>query len=83
MPVYVDRLYIHNKSYCHLFADDIEELYHFGNQLGLNNKNIHKSKIGILHYNISNNKRKIAIKSGAIYLQKRHLLKKLKQLTKE
>lgn len=90
MPVYVDRLYYHgfklygvNRASCHLFADSLEELYHFGDALGLKREWIHKSNMGIPHYDISNNKRKKAIEQGAIYLQKRHLLRKFKQLTKE
>lgn len=90
MPVYVDKLYNHgfklygvNKPSCHLFADSLEELYKFGDLLGLKRSWIHKSNMGIYHYDISNNKRKKAIKLGAIYLQKRHLLRKFKQLTKD
>jgi len=67
MAVYVDRCIIpwKGKVWCHMGADTISELHKMADKIGLKrewfqNKNNHP------HYDITNNKRIIAIKNGAI-----------------
>lgn len=77
MAVYVDRLCNHNmimynkyvKS-CHLYASSRDELISFAvNELGLQSRWIQKSRIGILHFDLTENKRKLAIESGALEIR--------------
>lgn len=69
--IYVDELLpcIPNTQWrhcvsCHLFADDLEELHMFAQRLGLK-REWFQSQGRFLHYDITANKRRLAIKLGA------------------
>ena len=73
--VYVDRLQRtkHNKytaynyyAFCHLTADSLEELLEFADKLELRGEWLQESRSGIAHFDITLNKRKLALKLGAI-----------------
>jgi hypothetical protein len=73
--VYVDRLQRtkYNKhtaynyySFCHLTADSLEELLEFADKLGLKEEWLQESRRGIKHFDITLNKRKLALKLGAV-----------------
>ena len=49
---------------CHLSADTLEELHEFAKQLGLR-KGYLDDKPGHPHYDLTQNKRRLAIKMGA------------------
>jgi len=72
--VYVDRLQRTRRppkqawlyyTFCHLTADTKEELISFAEQLGLREEYIQESRNGTLHFDLTKNKRKLAIKLGA------------------
>ncbi len=77
MSVYVDNMQscLPNKNWryrkvCHMTADTIEELYEMASLIGLKKEwfqNINKRHP---HYDLTPNKRKLAIKYGAIQLIK-------------
>ena len=50
---------------CHLFADTKDELITFAMSIGLKEQWIQTSKNGWIHFDLTENKRKIAIKTGA------------------
>ena len=50
---------------CHLFADTLKELHNFEKHLGLRKGYLH-DKPRFPHYDLTANKRKLAIKMGAI-----------------
>jgi len=52
-----------NKS-CHLFADSLNELHEFALKLGLRRSYFQKGSI-VPHYDLTENKRKEAVKKGA------------------
>jgi hypothetical protein len=73
--VYVDRIQKtrYNKfssfnfySFCHLTADNLEELLEFSKKLSLKETWLQESRNGTKHFDITLNKRKLAIKLGAI-----------------
>ena len=76
MSVYVDSMgpCLKNKNWrykmnCHLVADDIRELHAFAKSIGL--KRIwFQNK----HYNLTQNKRKLAVKAGAIEIDNRQFV---------
>ena len=73
--VYVDNVKYYNKKdlkynkCCHLFADTLQELHQFAKQLGLKIE-LFQNRINLPHYDITQNKRKLAIKYGAQPLNK-------------
>jgi len=83
MSVYVDPLLIclQSKKWpfkhsCHLIADDLEELKRFAvNQLCLNADWIQMGKMP--HFNLTKNKRMMAVMQGAIEIDMRTFVKKL------
>jgi hypothetical protein len=52
-------------TFCHLTADTKEELISFAEQLGLREEYIQESRNGTLHFDLTKNKRFLAIKLGA------------------
>ena len=72
MSIYVDTMrpclknmtWSHNES-CHLVADSIEELHEFAGQLGLK-RSWFQNHPRLLHYDLTQNKRRLAVKKGAI-----------------
>jgi hypothetical protein len=66
--IYVDSLCNHGWKYghsCHLFADTPEELHDFAKKIGLKKDWAQKSRSGILHYDLTANKRVLAVKNNA------------------
>lgn len=75
MSVYVDRIQRTRMntskawmyySFCHLTANTIEELMEFSVSMGLKGEWLQESRNGTFHFDITNNKRKLAIRLGAI-----------------
>ena|SRR3990167_10785542 len=87
MTVYVDQLSLrHPKSkraarygihWCHMFADTVEELQEFAIQkLGLKAEYLHNSVVP--HIDLSPPKRKLALKHGAIKVQTKEYILRVK-----
>jgi hypothetical protein len=74
--VYVDRIqkgikydkFKYPKFYlfCHLTADNFDELLEFATKLGLKKLWLQESRNGTKHFDITLNKRKLALKLGAV-----------------
>lgn len=81
MALYVDKIvYTPKWKYpygCHLFADTIEELHLFAKQLGLKQNWFQKQ--GLPHYDLTINKRKLAVKLGAIEVKLKEYIKKTRE----
>jgi hypothetical protein len=74
---YVDRIKInaylkYGEEYfyksCHLTADSFEELLLMAKKIGLRYEWIQESRNGTLHFDLTINKRKLALKYGAMEL---------------
>jgi hypothetical protein len=67
--IYVDSLIEYNvfghKLWCHLLADTEDELHIFAKRLGLKKEWCQKSGKRDVHYDLTENKRRLAIKLGA------------------
>lgn len=77
MAVYVDEAIWHwrGKVWCHLLADSLEELHTFGRSIGLQRawfQEPPKSKYP--HYDIPETRRMIAVKKGAIEIDRRQTI---------
>ena len=75
--VYVDNIKIHevfgHTGWCHLLADNINELHEFANKIGLQ---IDWFQAGSCpHYDLTTSKRTRAIKKGAIPIEGKELVK--------
>jgi len=73
MSVYVDKArFPHNKRdemWCHLFADDLDELHEFAEKIGLKrNWFQHPPKASYPHYDLSPSFRAKALKAGALLM---------------
>lgn len=76
MAVYVDRLMHHGmilygkycKS-CHLYASNKNELINAAIKIGLKPKWIQRSRIDILHFDLTERMRKLAILNGALEIR--------------
>ncbi len=73
MSVYVDDMQscMPNKNWryiavCHMMADTIKELHDFATLLGLKRAWFQNNNKRFPHYDLTSNKRKIAVKHGAI-----------------
>ena len=81
--IYVDQP-IHtwrNKLWCHLVADDLEELHDFAAKLGLKRSWFQNHKIQP-HYDITEAKRAIAVKMGAKELTTEEMAERVIKLLK-
>ena len=84
MSVYVDIMrpclknmtWSHNES-CHLVADSIEELHEFAKQLGLK-RSWFQNRPWLPHYDLTQNKRRLAVKKGAIEITTSELVSMMK-----
>lgn len=75
MSVYVDSLIVfgtssapvcfRNKKSCHMYADTLPELHAMADKLGLKRSWFQNSK-SLQHYDLTESKRTIAIKLGAV-----------------
>lgn len=85
MTVYVDSLSSYSKSplghreWCHMWADDLEELHIFASRIGLK-KSWFQDDRRLPHYDLTAHKRNAALKFGAVqhslvdWLRARHPL---------
>lgn len=74
MATYVDKMHRtkynpksawNYHSFCHLTADSTEELLNFGERIGLRKEWLQISNNGTPHFDLTLNKRKLALKYGA------------------
>lgn len=87
MAVYVDTLMncLPNKNWpysksCHLIADSLEELHEFAiKKVGLK-RAWFQDKPGSPHYDLNESKREVAVKAGAIELNRNNFIAKLKEV---
>lgn len=66
--IYVDELNKYPQGqFCHMYADSDDELHTFAASIGLRRSwaHLHKGATTILHYDLTPNKRALAIKKGA------------------
>lgn len=66
--VYVDRLRCHGWKLgdnCHLIADTLEELHKFAGEIGLKREWFQNKPSSIPHYDLTVNKRRLALAHGA------------------
>lgn len=87
MSVYVDPISpcIQNKRWpykeaCHLIADDVVELHSFAAYLGL--KRSWFQNKAIPHYDLTVNKRRLAVRLGAIEIDVKAFVRKMKEQKK-
>lgn len=69
MSVYVDCLMNYGWKYgrsCHMYADSLKELHAFAIEIGLKTSWFQVSKSGIPHYDLTEFRRKRAVRHGAI-----------------
>ena len=83
MSVYVDQLQdcVANNRWryarsCHLVADTLDELHAFAERLGL--KRAWFQATSLPHYDLTKNKRELAVKRGAIQIDQRQLVEILR-----
>lgn len=77
MTVYVDTMEapFGRMKMCHMFADTLAELNHMADAIGVARKWIqHPPKASWVHYDIALNKKKLAIKHGAVLIEWRDIL---------
>lgn len=80
MTVYVDDAYIpaavsnhgrlHRSRWCHLMADDVDELLAFGKTIGLQPAWLQRSRSGV-HFDVTEAKRRQAVAAGAVEISVR------------
>ena len=78
--VYVDEMRRSRWRYavsCHMFADDEQELIAFAAEIGLKERWWHRSRNGILHYDLVERFRKKALAAGAKEVRTKDMLRKI------
>lgn len=86
MAVYVDEAVWEWKGqkWCHLLADSLDELHAFAKQIGLKKAWFQEPpKTKYPHYDINESRRLVAIKKGAIEIDRRNTILKAKALKDE
>ena len=80
MPVYVDPIFDHGEKglWCHLTGESLEELHDFAKQLGLRRAWFQPRSIP--HYDLNPYLRQLALNKGAIALDRKRFLKKVREL---
>lgn len=89
MSVYVDDLqptlknqqWKYNKG-CHLFADSEYELLKFADKMGLKRSWIQRNK-RLIHFDLTENMRKLAIKMGAMPVDREFIYERIRQAKNE
>lgn len=87
MGVYVDNLRIYgngtgywkNRPSCHLIADSVEELIEFAVSIGLREEWFQPKSSP--HFDLTEEKRSLAVASGAIALERPEFVAKLRELS--
>ena len=83
MPVYVDEAIWkrHGRKWCHLLADDIDELHRFARQLGLHRVSYQgPPKTTKPHYDLTSFERSRALRNGAIACDRTAIIMVLRQV---
>jgi hypothetical protein len=84
MAVYVDNLrdygWRHGPS-CHLIADSVDELIEFAEQIGMRREWFQPKSSP--HFDLNAEGRAAAVRNGAIELDQRELIKKLREMRKK
>lgn len=78
MAVYVDPLCNYGWKYgpsCHLFADGVDELHAFADRLGML-RSWFQNEGSMPHYDLTANKRLMAVMLGAVELDRRQAFEK-------
>lgn len=65
---------------CHLIADNLFELHSFAEKVGMDRARFQISNSGIPHYDLTREKRRLAVKLGAIELSNREFVTKMRKL---
>lgn len=84
MAAYVDEAVWEwrGQLWCHLLADSLDELHIFAKSIGLR-REWFQDHTRYPHYDINVNRRVIAVKKGAIEIDKRTTIEKAKKLKAE
>ena len=84
MSVYIDYpkvcVWQHGLA-CHMCADSVEELLEFAKRIGLKSKWIQEKEyksVKTFHFDLTGNKADLALKCGALHVNRREFLSKLK-----
>ena len=82
MAVYIDNFQAayRNMIMCHMIADTLNELHDMAEAIGIHRRHFQNKNRHHPHYDICRSKRELAIKLGAIELDCRELVLKLKQV---
>lgn len=81
MPVYVDNLRDygwHRGPSCHLIADSVDELIAFAESIGLRREWFQPKSSP--HFDLTAEGRRLAVERGAIEIDQRQLVKKLREI---
>ena len=81
MPVYVDKLRDygwHRGPSCHLIGDSVEELIEFAESIGIDRRYFQPKSSP--HFDLTVEYRERAVKHGAIEIDQRQLVRKLREL---
>jgi hypothetical protein len=83
MAVYVDqeRNKVSRMLMCHMIADTVDELNEMADRIGLERKWVQKSNGGMVHYDICQSKRDLAIQNGAIEVDRRKFVELMRRMT--
>jgi hypothetical protein len=76
MSVYVDPLIDYGWKLgpsCHLISDDLDELHEFAQKIGMKRSWFQNDNQSLPHYDLTGNKRRQAIKNGAIELTREEM----------
>ncbi len=83
MAVYVDEAIWkrHGRKWCHLLADDVDELHRFARELGLHRISYQgPPRTTKPHYDLTANERSRAIRAGAIACDRTAIILVLRQV---
>jgi hypothetical protein len=86
MAVYVDDAiwHWHGRKWCHLLADDIDELHRFAREIGLHRISYQgPPRTGKPHYDITGFERSRALARGAVASDRGMIVSVLRQLRKK
>lgn len=84
MPVYVDKPIHEFKGMimCHMIADTLEELHEMADKIGIKREWFQKNA-SFPHYDIPKMRREKAVKLGAIEVNRRELVYKMREIRKK
>jgi hypothetical protein len=76
MPVYVDdmKAAFGNMVMCHMLADSTEELLAMADRIGVHRRWLQKAGTSHEHFDIAQSKRRLAIKAGAVEIDRKRLV---------